>query len=105
MAAIGVNFQIDVTKLDKTRFYKGAKGTYTNLTVFIDSEPNQYGKNGLISEQMSKEERDDGLKLPIVGNATIFWTTDADNFKQQLQDQPAPANQPQTDDFDDDIPF
>ena len=38
MATIGLNFSIDVTKLDKTRFYQGKKGTYAKLTVFVDSE-------------------------------------------------------------------
>lgn len=30
---IGVNLKIDVTKLDKSRFFKGAKGTYADLSV------------------------------------------------------------------------
>ena len=46
MSTIGVNLSIDVSKLDKSRLYKGAKGTYANLTVFIDSNPDQFGKNG-----------------------------------------------------------
>ena len=107
MATIGLNFSIDVTKLDKTRFYQGKKGTYANLTVFVDSEQGQYGDNGIISEQLSKEERDQKLQLPIIGNVKIFYTKDADNFAQQKAQQTAPAHHetPPIEDFDDDIPF
>jgi len=107
MATIGLNFSIDVTKLDKTRFYQGKKGTYANLTVFVDSEQSQYGDNGVITQQLTKEEREQKLKLPILGNATIFYTNDADNFAQQKAQQTAPAHHetPPIEDFDDDIPF
>jgi len=105
MATIGLNFSIDVTKLDKERFYKGKKGTYAKLTVFVDSEQSQYGDNGVITQQLTKEEREQKLKLPILGNATIFYTNDADNFAQEKPQQAPAHHQPPTDDFEDDIPF
>ena len=101
MSTIGVNLSIDVSKLDKSRLYKGAKGTYANLTVFIDSNPDQYGKNGGVKEQATKEERDQKVKMPFVGNATIFWSDNPD-FQQARVEQ---AQEPATDEFDDSIPF
>lgn len=35
---IGFNLSIDVTRLDKSRFFKGKKGTYAKLTGFVDTE-------------------------------------------------------------------
>lgn len=102
MSKVGVNFKIDVTKLDKSRFFVGKKGTYADLTVFVDSEPSQFGDNGMIVEQSTKEERDQGIKLPKIGNATIFWS-DAPEF-QQPKGNSAPEALP-VDDFDDDVPF
>jgi len=101
MSKIGVNLSIDVSKLDKSRLYKGAKGTYANLTVFIDSNPDQYGKNGGVKEQATKDERDQKVKMPFVGNATIFWSDNPD-FQQARVEQ---AQEPATDEFDDSIPF
>ncbi len=101
MSTIGVNLSIDVSKLDKSRLYKGAKGTYANLTVFIDSNPDQYGKNGGVKEQATKDERDQKVKMPFVGNATIFWSDNPD-FQQARVEQ---AQEPATDEFDDSIPF
>jgi hypothetical protein len=101
MSKIGVNLSIDVSKLDKSRLYKGAKGTYANLTVFIDSNPDQYGKNGGVKEQATKDERDQKVKMQFVGNATIFWSDNPD-FQQARVEQ---AQEPATDEFDDSIPF
>ena len=36
MKKIGITLNIDVTKIDKTRLYSGHKGTYLDLTTFID---------------------------------------------------------------------
>jgi hypothetical protein len=99
MSRIGVNLSIDVTKLDKARFYKGAKGTYANLTAYIDSEKDQYDQNGGIQEQATQDERANKVKMPFVGNVKIFWT-----------DSPAIGGSPKQAEHaaalaDEDIPF
>ena len=35
---IGLSVRIDVTKIDKARLYAGAKGTYLDLTTFVDTD-------------------------------------------------------------------
>lgn len=32
---VGLSVRIDVTKIDKSRLYKGAKGTYLDLTTLV----------------------------------------------------------------------
>jgi len=96
---IGVNLKVDVSKLDKSRFFQGKKGTYVDLTTFIDTEnTGEYGDNGTIAQSTSKEERQSGFKLPICGNVRVFYKAD--------DDEP-PANQeaPGLPMDDDDIPF
>lgn len=76
---IGVTVSIDVTKLDKARFFQGKKGTYCDLTTFIDvDQKDQYENNGFITQSSTKEERDDGVKMPIVGNVKVFFTDRAE---------------------------
>ena len=90
MSTMGINVKIDVTKLDKSRFFVGKKGTYANLTLFIDTEnPSEYGDHGTIRQQTSKEERQSGVKLPIIGNAKIF-TRDDQNSSSPNPQQSAP---------------
>ena len=106
---IGVNLKIDVTKLDKARFFKGSKGTYADLTAFIDTEETgRYGDNGIITQAQTKEERANKTKLPICGNVKVFFS-DAPKGKgpvngNESYQPPTHTQQPATG-FDDDIPF
>jgi len=98
MAKIGVSISIDVTKIDRDRLFKGKKGQYLDLTTFIDlDQEDQYGKNGFISQSLSKEEREMKSQTPILGNVKVFYKegSSPSNSAPQL-----PA-----DDFDDDLPF
>ncbi len=102
---IGINFSIDVTKLDKSRFFKGKKGTYAKLTCFINTEEtSQFGDNGPITQELSKEDRDNGVKLPILGNAKIFWK-DGQSGQQSQGRQPQNNQNNGYDAEDDSIPF
>ena len=103
---IGVNFSINVSKIDKAKLFEGKQGKYLDAVAFIDiDELGQYGDNGMVTEGISKEDKDAGLKGTILGNAKVFWRDDGkpvvkEADQQQQQTQPTPAN-----DFDQDIPF
>jgi hypothetical protein len=77
---LGISIKIDVTKIDKARLHQGQKGTYLDLTTFIDTEQEgQYGDHGFISQSQSKEERQNGAeKMPILGNCKVFFKKEAD---------------------------
>ena len=101
MEKIGVSFSINVSQIEKERLYAGKKGKYLDCTVFIDPTADQYGQNGMITQSVSKEEKAQGVKGPILGNCKIFWT---DGQQQQQQQQPQ-QQQPADDFVADDIPF
>ena len=97
---IGLSVKIDVTKIDKKRLYEGKKGTYLDLTTFINTdETNEYGDHGFISQSLDKEEREQGLQTPILGNVKVFYTDQEPQAPQQA------PQAPKQDNFDDDIPF
>jgi len=92
---IGLNLKIDVTKLNKERFFTGKKGTYADLVAFIDTEKTgQYGDNGTISQEKNKDE---DVKMPIIGNAKIFWRDDNPDNRGAIPTVDVTPN--------DDIPF
>ena len=62
-----INVKVDVSKLDKDRFFKGKKGIYCDL-VLIPTPESQFGTWGIV-QKSTKEERDSGSKMPFVGNA------------------------------------
>ncbi len=101
---IGISIKLDVSKIDKSRLFKGEKGTYLDLTTFIDTDQqDQYGNNGFISQSITKEERNAGVKTPILGNTKVFYQPPQQPAQQPPQS--APASRPFEDEFDDDIPF
>lgn len=80
---VGLNLSIDVTKLDKERFIKGKKGTYANITTFVDIDNvDQYENNGFVSQSISKEERTNGVQTPILGNVRVIFR---DDKQQELE--------------------
>ena len=115
MAKIGVSLKIDVTKIDKARLFKGAKGTYLDATVFIDVDDlDQYGNSGFIAQSVSEDERNSGVKGNILGNCKVFYkdqsqSTLAPQAPQPQAPKPQYAAPPAMDSFDDnidsDIPF
>lgn len=100
-----VALNIDVSKIDKTRIFVGEKGKYlsTVLQLEVDeSAVDQYGNSGMLLHSLNKEERDAGVKLPVLANAKIigrYGSQPAATPPQQLPKEAPPE------DLDDDIPF
>lgn len=104
MKKIGVAIKIDCSKIEKARLYEGKKGKYLDCTAFIDlDELDQYGNSGMITQDVSKEEREQKVQGPILGNTKVFWT-DSGQKPQQGQQQAPQGGQGAVDDSDD-IPF
>jgi len=84
-----IRLKLDVSKIDKTKLYKGEKGTYLSCTLLLNDATDNYGNNGMIVQETTKEERDSGIKGAILGNCKVV-----------IQNQPtAPVNVPKEDDF------
>jgi hypothetical protein len=108
MSKIGVQVKIDVSKIDKTLLFKGAKGVYLDATVFIDIDtPDQYGNHGMVTQDISKEAKDAGEKGPILGNVKVFWKDAGNSVQKPVQKPVQQQGKPSKGaDFDDqDIPF
>ena len=106
---VAVNFKVDLNKIDLSRAFAGANGSKTiDLTCFISpEEPDRFGQHGGIQQSTTKEERDQGLKMPYVGNVKAFWGQGVNIVKEEGgQSAPAPAPAPTQNAFpDDDVPF
>lgn len=90
-----LRLSIDVSKIDKSKLYKGKKGVYLNCAVLL-RETDQYGNDGMIVQDVSKEEREQGIKGAILGNGK--WA----GQQQRPTGQEVAAA---IDDDDDEIPF
>ncbi len=72
-----ISVQIDYDKIDKSRLFKGKKGTYLNLILIERND--QYGNNYMVAESVSKEERERGIRGNILGNGRIINKQDPTN--------------------------
>lgn len=93
--------KIDVTKINKNYLFKGEKGTYLDL-VLLDNRDgvDQYGNSGMIVQEVSREDREAGIKGPILGN----WKEVGAKKSAAPRPQPTPQKR-QTPVEDDDIPW
>ena len=104
---VGISIKLDVTKIDKARLFKGEKGTYLDLTTFVElDEKDQYENNGFISQSQTKEERDAGAeRTPILGNVRVFYKGESNAKTAQGYDQGMAQATQAMEVPDEDIPF
>jgi|TARA_R110002012_G_scaffold226700_1_gene398865 hypothetical protein len=79
-----ITLNVDVKKLDKSKFYEGKKGTYASLDVWVNDEPDQYGNDASVNQSLSKEDRENGVKKTYVGNGKKMfgWGESSSSTKQ-----------------------
>ena len=88
MSKIALSLKINVSQIDKARLFAGQKGKYLDATIFVDlSELDQYGNGGMITQDVSKEEKQQGVKGNILGNGKIFWVENGQAPQPQGQSQ------------------
>ena len=88
MSKIALSLKINVSQIDKARLFAGQKGKYLDATIFVDlSELDQYGNSGMITQDVSKEEKQQGIKGNILGNGKIFWVENGQAPQPQGQSQ------------------
>ena len=66
-----IKIKINTAKLDKTAFFKGAKGTYIDLVLW-ETPDSEYGDDYRCVQDLPRERRDAGEKGAIVGNGKCF---------------------------------
>ena len=114
MARMCIKSNIKVNLVDKDRLFKGKEDTFLDITAFIDpDDPNgEYGGTvGFYTQDSSKEERDRGLQMPILGNIKVTWRGDGGITAQDAveayngQEKPTLGDKTPSDDQGDQIPF
>lgn len=99
-----ITIKLNVLAIEKSRLFKGAKGTYLDA-VLIETPQSQYG-DYMIVQSVTKEEREQGIKGPILGNAKIVGQKPVQQQAAAPSPTPDPAPQNRTEQIDfEDVPF
>ena len=102
MAGI-IKASINLNAIDKSKIIEGKKGKYLPITITVNDEPDQFGNQGPVIVQQTKEEREAKVDKVYLGNVKVVWTNGDNVAAAPRTDQPqqAAVSQPQ----DDDLPF
>tara|TARA_R110000803_G_scaffold27678_1_gene64566 strand:+ start:767 stop:1072 length:306 start_codon:yes stop_codon:yes gene_type:complete len=101
MASI-IKASINLDMIDKSKIYVGKKGKYLPVTITINDEVDNYGNQGPMVIEQSKEEREAKAPKTYLGNVKVVWTNGDNVAAAPREDQPqAAASVAQ----DDDLPF
>ena len=73
MASI-IKASIDVNKIPKDKIFVGKKGKYLPITITINDELDQFGNQGPVVVEQTKEERDAKAPKTYLGNVKVVWT-------------------------------
>jgi len=109
MASI-IKASINLNEIPKHKIIDGKKGKYLPITITINDEVDQFGNQGPILVEQSKEERDAKATKIYLGNVKVVWTNGTNvaaaprpdnqgNLPQQAQRAPAVVED------DEDLPF
>ena len=97
-----VKIKLNLTKLDKKRFFKGEKGTYADLVLIDYKDGPKYDNDGFVKQDCTKEEREAKVEMPIIGSFRYIGGKPSGAAKPALVEPAAPAD----DDTDSsDVPF
>ena len=94
-----ITISIDVTKVEKARLVEKNGAKYLSL-VLQDSINDKFGNDFIVRQSCTKEERAQGLKMPIIGNGKD-WSKSNTPKPKPVQQESAPAIQA----GEDDVPF
>ena len=103
MASI-IKTSINLNEIPKDKIYNGKKGKYLPVTITLNDELDQFGNQGPVIVEQTKEEREAKAPKVYLGNSKVVWTNGT--FPEPIKAQGATQSAPQTvADTNDDIPF
>ena len=104
MASI-IKTSIDLTKIPKDKIIDGKKGKYLPITITLNDEIDNFGNNGPVIVEQTKEERDNKEAKVYLGNVKVVWTNGQNVDVAPRDGGPAPAQQSAPAPAEVDLPF
>lgn len=107
-----ITVKLDATLIDKSKLFPGKKPNkkgvcpqYLDLVLIeLRNGPDQYGNTHIVKQSQTKEERESGKEMPIIGNAKEFQVQRAkakpEIERMRKNDTPKDSDLPP-----DDVPF
>ena len=101
MASI-IKTSINLNNIPKDKIFVGQKGKYLPITITLNDELDQFGNQGPVVVEQTKEERDAKAPKTYLGNVKVVWTNGSNVEPAPRDNQSAPAPAPAE---TEDLPF
>jgi len=92
MASI-IKTSINLNNIPKDKIYEGKKGKYLPITITLNNDVDQFGNQGPVVVEQTKDERDAKAAKTYLGNVKVVWT-DGQNVDRAPMDNNQPAAAP-----------
>ena len=102
MASI-IKASINLNAIPKDKIFVGKKGKYLPITITINDELDQFGNQGPVVVEHTKEERDAKAPKTYLGNVKVVWSNGTNVEPAPRDNNSAPAPAPAA--AEDDLPF
>ena len=102
MASI-IKASINLNNIPKDKIYAGKKGKYLPITITLNDELDQFGNQGPVVVEQTKEERDAKAAKTYLGNVKVVWTNGQNVDAAPRDMNSAPASAPAA--AEEDLPF
>ena len=73
MASI-IKASINLSEIPKDKIYVGKKGKYLPITITLNDDVDQFGNQGPVVVEQTKEERESKSAKTYLGNVKVVWT-------------------------------
>ena len=104
MAGI-IKASINLNAIDKSKIIEGKKGKYLPITITVNDEPDQFGNQGPVCMDQSKEEREAKTPKVYLGNVKVVWTNGTFPDKIPYEGNGAPQQKAAPTKVEEDLPF
>ena len=102
MASI-IKTSINLNNIPKEKIFVGKKGKYLPITITLNDELYQFGNQGPVVVEQTKEEREAKAEKTYLGNVKVVWTNGSNVDVAPRDNQSAPAPAPAA--VEEDLPF
>lgn len=82
-----IQAKIDVTKIVKSKLFTGQKGTYLDINIWVNDNPDQFGNDVSIEQKTGKDE----AKI-YLGNGKFYKPKEPEPAKNPEYNNPAPES-------------
>ena len=103
MASI-IKTSINLNNIPKEKIFVGKKGKYLPITISLNDDLDQFGNQGPVCVDQTKEERDAKAAKTYLGNVKVVWTN-GENVDAAPRDAATTPPPPQPQAVEEDLPF